>query len=130
MIDLRHGDALTVLKTLPTASVQRVVTSPPSQYESGTTANRLALLRQAARERGGEYASAARTTGWRPSCKCDAGDPIPCTVLDPFAGSGTTLAVAVGLGRRGIGIELNAAYIELAERRIGKVARPLPLVSR
>jgi len=65
------------------------------------------------------------TTGWRPTCDCDAGEPVPAVVLDPFLGSGTTLAVAVELGRRGIGIELNAGYIELAEARIGKVQRPL-----
>jgi DNA modification methylase len=39
-------------------------------------------------------------------------------VLDPFAGSGTTLAVAAELGRNGIGCELNPEYIALAERRI------------
>lgn len=38
-------------------------------------------------------------------------------VLDPFAGSGTTLQVARALGRHAIGIELNAEYIALAERR-------------
>ncbi len=59
------------------------------------------------------------TVGWRPSCACDAGDPVPCTVLDPFTGSGTTGAVAVELGRRFIGIELSAEYADLATRRIG-----------
>jgi DNA modification methylase len=47
-----------------------------------------------------------------------AGCPEGGTVLDPFAGSGTTLAVAAELGRSGIGCELNPAYIALAERRI------------
>ncbi len=42
----------------------------------------------------------------------------PATVLDPFAGSGTTLAVARQHGRFGIGIELNPEYIALAEARI------------
>lgn len=40
------------------------------------------------------------------------------TVLDPFAGSGTTLAVAAKLGRNAIGCELNPEYIALAEQRI------------
>jgi len=65
------------------------------------------------------------TTGWAPTCTCPPADPIPCTVLDPFGGSGTTAAVAVGLGRRAILVELNAAYIELQRARIEKVQRPL-----
>ena len=47
-----------------------------------------------------------------------AGCPKGGTVLDPFMGSGTTLKVARDLGRKGIGIELNPEYIELAEKRI------------
>jgi DNA modification methylase len=47
-----------------------------------------------------------------------AGCPEGGTVLDPFAGSGTTLAVAAELGRSGIGCELNPEYIKLAEARI------------
>ena len=39
-------------------------------------------------------------------------------VLDPFAGSGTTLYVAKELGRQYLGIELNPAYIQLAQRRL------------
>ena len=58
-----------------------------------------------------------RTVGWRSGC--DHGlEPIPCAVLDPFAGSGTTLMVAEQLGRDSIGIELNVEYCALAERRI------------
>jgi site-specific DNA-methyltransferase (adenine-specific) len=41
-------------------------------------------------------------------------------ILDPFAGSGTTLAVAARLGRSGIGCELNPEYIVLAEKRIAE----------
>jgi len=47
-----------------------------------------------------------------------AGCPEGGTVLDPFAGSGTSLMVAVEHGRHGLGIELNPEYIELAHSRI------------
>jgi modification methylase len=42
-------------------------------------------------------------------------------VLDPFFGTGTTGAVAKALGRGFIGIEREAAYIDVALKRIGKV---------
>jgi DNA modification methylase len=49
-----------------------------------------------------------------------AGCPVGGTVLDPFAGSGTTGAVALTHGRRFLGCELNPSYITLAEARITK----------
>jgi len=39
-------------------------------------------------------------------------------VLDPFAGSGTTCAVALKLGRHSVGIELLKEYVELAKQGI------------
>jgi DNA modification methylase len=47
-----------------------------------------------------------------------AGSAPGDTVLDPFAGAGTTLLVADRLGRNGVGIELNPTYAEMARRRI------------
>jgi DNA modification methylase len=41
------------------------------------------------------------------------------TVLDPFAGSGTTLKVARDLGRDSIGYEINPKYIPLIQAKIG-----------
>lgn len=43
-------------------------------------------------------------------------------VLDPFSGSGTTGEVAIKLGRRYIGIDLNKNYEQLAKNRIGLFA--------
>ncbi|MEM2266414.1 MAG: site-specific DNA-methyltransferase [Candidatus Hadarchaeales archaeon] len=39
-------------------------------------------------------------------------------VLDPFLGSGTTLVAVVRTGRRGIGVEIDRNYCELAKRRV------------
>lgn len=47
-----------------------------------------------------------------------AGCPEGGVVLDPFMGSGTTAIVAKSLYRDYIGIELNPAYVEIAERRL------------
>jgi DNA modification methylase len=58
------------------------------------------------------------TIGWQPSCSCDAGEPIPSTVLDPFTGSGTTNWVAKKMGRKSIGIELSEDYCRLAVERL------------
>jgi len=55
--------------------------------------------------------------GFRASCQCPGTLPVPCVVLDPFAGSGTVLAVARSLGRRSLGVELNPEYVSLARRR-------------
>jgi DNA modification methylase len=54
-----------------------------------------------------------------------AGCPVGGMVLDPFAGSGTTLAVAKQLGRQAVGIELNADYITLAQARLTQEVLPL-----
>lgn len=46
-------------------------------------------------------------------------------VLDPFNGSGTTGVVATGLGRRYIGIDMDAAHLDLTKRRIlARAAEP------
>ena len=81
-----------------------------SSYPKGATANRLALLRQAARERGREYQNETQTLGWQPSCQCPEHHPIPTTVLDPFGGSGTVGLVAAKMGRNAILIELKPEY--------------------
>lgn len=70
-----------------------------------------------------------KTLGWRKSCRCETDTTQPCTVLDPFAGTGTTLFVAMELGRRAIGIELSPKYVEMARRRLRRAQLPLDLVA-
>lgn len=66
-----------------------------------------------------------KTVGWDWTCHCETvpGAIVPCTVLDPFSGSGTTGAVALRLGRSYIGIEINPKYQEeIARPRLEAVA--------
>lgn len=61
------------------------------------------------------------TVGWKPDCECGL-EAVPSRVLDPFLGSGTTLAAASKLGRDGIGIDLNPEYVEMARARVEATA--------
>ena len=65
------------------------------------------------------------TTGWQPTCQCNA-EVQPCTVLDPFAGSGTVGLVADQLGVDAVLIEISREYADMAKTRI---RRDSPLYS-
>lgn len=58
----------------------------------------------------------------------DRCETVPCAVLDPFLGSGTTAAVALQLGRRAVGIELKPDYLALAVDRIRRAVAPATAV--
>ena len=60
-----------------------------------------------------------KTTGWRPTCECEAGEPIPATVLDPFHGSGTSAQVSVANRRSYIGVDISAEYLDAHDRISG-----------
>lgn len=55
-----------------------------------------------------------------PSLCIQAGSSVGDVVLDPFAGSGTTLQVAQSLGRRYLGIEINPEYLPMMQRRLSQ----------
>jgi len=64
------------------------------------------------------------TDEWRPTCSCSPAispaDPVPCLVLDPFSGSGTTALVCERLGLDSINIDTSAEYIELSRTRLAE----------
>jgi len=63
-----------------------------------------------------DVSGARVTTGWT---DCGHDSWRRGVVLDPFAGSGTTLAVATGHGRDAIGIDIDSANADLALERVG-----------
>lgn len=94
---------------------------------AGTPDQKNAASRMIARCRAARHAGACdrngrfpprKTLGWSPSCRCPAAPPVPCVVLDPFLGSGTSAMVALRLGREGWGVELGAQNVLMARRRI------------
>ena len=65
-----------------------------------------------------EYGSTEATiTGYACACPDTTAPTRPAVVLDPFCGTGTVPAVAHILGRHGIGVDLSADYLRLAEWR-------------
>lgn len=60
----------------------------------------------------------AASSTWIPGCPCHAGDPIPCTVLDPFNGAATTGIAATKHGRSYIGIDRKHEYLEMSRNRL------------
>jgi DNA modification methylase len=79
------------------------------QNGTGRNSERVkALAAEAKKALGGyfrEFTFAQReSVGWT-TCACE-GESVPGVVLDPFMGTGTTLRVAIGLGRSAIGVDL------------------------
>lgn len=102
------------------------------QEAKNAAGRRLLLNMKKRRDSGEEHDNPfppKRILGWRPTCKCN-GDPqhwlkdapesfplpVPCTVLDPFIGTGRTAMAAKRLGRRWIGIDLSEKYIEMTRK--------------
>ena len=56
--------------------------------------------------------------------------PANSIILDPFAGSGSTLVAAIAEGMSGIGIERDPEYHDIAQRRIADARRPCVAVGK
>lgn len=69
-----------------------------------------------------------KTIGWQPTCKCGIKETVPCVILDPFLGSGTSILVAHKLRRHSIGIELSESYLkDIAIPKIEKETKQLKM---
>ena len=64
------------------------------------------------------YRTVTEQLGFRQSCQCPPAEPVPCLVLDPFAGAGTVGLVCKQLGRSFIGCDINPEYVRIARKRI------------
>jgi len=61
------------------------------------------------------------TIGWKKTCECECEEVVPCVVLDPFAGSGTTIATSIKRGRNAIGFDASEVYVgEIAKYKVEK----------
>lgn len=91
-------------------------------YDTHQLAEGKGMLNTSRSWKGGDVPVATyKTIGWLPSCQCGDLKPVPGIILDPFFGAGTTGLVAKKLGRHFIGIELNEAYIGMAQKRVAAV---------
>lgn len=63
------------------------------------------------------HIAVTRAVGYLPTCKCGR-ESVPCLVLDPFGGSGTTGQVATAMGLDWVLVEGSAEYVEIAKRRV------------
>jgi len=106
----------------------RRVTGTPEAAEGGRTSGNIERKVATAGERARTnthlgssvpwVATTTPTVGWRPGCSCPENTPVPCTVLDPFGGAGSTGLAAKKLGRRAILCELSDAYVEQQVERV------------
>jgi DNA modification methylase len=107
--------------------LRRISTGEPRSTGKSLEKNNAGLVTAFSGYDDGSACPVFETTGWKPTCDHDVAETSPCTVIDPFFGSGTVGVVAKTLGRDFVGIELNPAYIKLAENRIAQVGRQLDL---
>jgi len=96
--------------------VERVSTGKSYAVEKSEAKRKSGLVTAFSGYDDGSSCPQFNTVGWKPTCNHDA--PVTaCVVLDPFAGSGTTVKVAQDLGRVGVGVDLKPDYLQMACKR-------------
>lgn len=104
------------------APLKRIVDKKRTATRPGTDTKTDGVAEEAKGNRDPErHVTKSVTVGWETTCRCIS-SPVPCVVMDPFVGSGTTMAVAHALGRLSIGCELNEKYVPLIEDRLANSA--------
>jgi DNA modification methylase len=105
--EIIQGDSKEILKALQSNSIDLIITSPPY-------ADRNVLhLSTECNNKNHSAAFPDALPEWFIKLFTKEND----TVLDPFAGSGTTLRVAKNMHRNSIGIEIMPEYIELVKSK-------------
>ncbi len=130
-IEIYENSNLTAehLNAIKACGVTDIGKATVTQNGAGKNTDEMKRLASEAKEvLGGYYReflwTKSETVGWSPSCQCNAGAAVPCTILDPFAGAGTTGLVADRLGRNAVLIDLNGTYTETA---VGRITDDCPL---
>lgn len=105
---------------------RRVIPSGPRQgrrdFTRGVRKNRTHAEHAASQDRLPHPAPRRLShVSWLVNWFSDEGDVI----LDPFAGTGTTLLAAKNLGRRAVGIEIKEEYCEIAASRLSQEVLPM-----
>lgn len=103
--------------------VERTTSDNPDSYKGSMFTHGKTATHQDGRAGTAERTAAAVTTGWKPTCDCGIDTTVPCTVLDPFAGTATTGVVAIKLRRKAILIELSKVYCD--EQIIPRLSKPI-----
>lgn len=99
-----------------------------AETDEQSASRRMLKSLKAARAAGGAHDNpyTVEHIGWARTCRCKTEERTPATVLDIFSGSGTTVKVAVELGRIGWGIDLSEKYNRIAKKRVLGATPPIP----
>lgn len=66
----------------------------------------------------GRNVTAVETVGWQKQCKCSGASRVPATILDPFAGSGSTAVACKAMGLNSVSCELYPEYVAMIKQRL------------